>query len=188
LAIELAEEQLARYLAKEGVDSVGAMAGPRTAANEFWEAGNALKPSQFSRTQRRVWAAAIKKRMTDLGIPKDNIGIHGVVDESGEAFAPDGLTRGGNVPGKGISVHGNVIENWAGFPEWDAANIDDRIDAIIAHEWMEFNGGLTHLETVEAAPWSGLAITKKARELLVVMRKNGVPGALEAEWRKPISQ
>ena len=66
----------------------------------------------------------------------------------------------------GISVHGNVFDRWEGFDLWnDPSTTDwDRIDAIIAHEWSEFNG-LTHWETVELMPETKLAISPRAREL-----------------------
>ncbi len=172
LAIEATEESLARYLAREGTGSVGAMAGPKAAASAFWAAGE-VTPRVLTEAEQKAWRATIKNRMKELGIPKKNIGIRGIPGESGEAFTAEGVMRGSNVRGRGISVHGSVVEDWAGFPEWNKASIADRIDAIIAHEWMEFNE-LTHWETVELVTESKLPISKTAQDLLSVMRKHGL--------------
>ena len=172
LAVEAAEESVARYLAREGTGSGGAMAGPKAAASAFWTAGE-ITPRAFAEAERKAWTATIKGRMKELGIPNRNIGIRGIPGESGEGFTAEGVTRGSNVRGRGISVHGSVVEDWADFPEWNKASIADRIDAIIAHEWMEFNE-LTHWETVELVTESKLPISKNAQDLLAVMRKHGL--------------
>ncbi len=99
-----------------------------------------------------------------------------VGDENGKAFNETGRERGGNYRSspadryggeeRGISVHGNVFDRWERFDLWNdpSTTIWDRIDAIIAHEWSEFNG-LTHWETVELMPETKLAISPRAREL-----------------------
>lgn len=187
LAMELAAERAALYLAKwgaretaevVGTEIVGAMSGPKGGAGafwKFWKAGE-TEAKEFTKAQAKEWAATIKKRMQKLGIPKKNIGIRGIPGESGEAFTASGGARGANVRGRGISVHGNVMKDWEGFPEWNAADIADRIDAIIAHEWMEFSE-LSHFEVVELAvdrALQKLPITKKAQELLAAMRRKGL--------------
>jgi len=162
----------ARAEAKLAAAELGAMAGPKAAAKTaFWTAGE-IAPRAFTAAETKTWTAKIARRMRELGIPAKNIGIRGIPGESGEAFTAWGTSRGSNMRGLGISVHGSVEMNWAGFPEWNAATIDTRIDAIIAHEWMEFNE-LTHWETVELATESKLAITKEAKELLAAMQKQG---------------
>jgi hypothetical protein len=168
---------------------VGAMAGPRSAEikfADFWKSGE-IEPRTFSATEIKEWTARITKRMKQLGIPKDNIGIRGVPDESGTAFNPVGQARGTNVRGKGISVHGSVEQPWKDFPEWNDATIETRIDAVIAHEWMEFNQ-LTHWETVELAIETKLPISKEAKQLLLAMAKRGGQGSEEVlinEIRRP---
>jgi hypothetical protein len=171
MAVEMAEESVARYLAREGTGAVGGMAGPNAAASAFWKAGE-VTPRAFASAERRTLTDMIKSRMKTLGIPKENIGIRGIPGESGEAFTAEGTFRGGNVRGKGISVHGSVMEAWSGFPEWNKAILQDRIDAVIAHEWMEFNE-LTHWETVELGTESKLPISQNAKKLLGVMRGKG---------------
>jgi hypothetical protein len=86
----------------------------------------------------------------------------------------------------GISVHGNVFDPWEGFDLWnDPTTTDwDRIDAIIAHEWSEYNG-LTHWETVELMPETKLAISPRARELSRhMMKMAGEPEMAFTEFTK----
>jgi hypothetical protein len=188
LAMELAAERAALYLARwgtretmgiVGAEVAGAMSGPKGGTGAFWQFWKAgvTEAKEFAGSEAKQWTAVIKKRMKELGIPDKNIGIRGIYDESGEAFTAYGCQRGSNVRGRGISVHGNVMKDWEGFPEWNAAAIDDRIDAIIAHEWMEFSKELSHFEVVELATdrsFQRLRITKKAQELLAAMRRKGM--------------
>jgi hypothetical protein len=161
-----------------GAEVAGAMSGPKVASEskfwKFWRAG-VTTPKEFTATEVKEWTKVIKKRMLDLGVPEEHIGIRGLPGESGEAFSARLGDRGANCRGRGISVHGNVFDDWAGFPEWNAAKVTDRIEAIIAHEWMEFNE-LSHFEVVELAtgPLQELPITREAHELLVAMSKKGL--------------
>jgi len=116
-------------------------------------------------------------------------------DENGKAFNETGNTRGANVRDVdmdrwggiegGISVHGNVFERWEGFDLWNdpTTTVEDRIDAVIAHEWSEFNG-LSHLETVELVPETKLAIRPRARELLREMVPKGNSEMVRTEFTK----
>ncbi len=188
LAMDLAAERVALYFARwgaretvevVGAEVVGAMSGPKAGTGAFWKfwRAGATEAKEFTKAEAKKWTATIKKRMKDLGIPKENIGIRGIPGESGEAFTASGGTRGANVRSRGISVHGNVMKDWEGFPEWNAADIPDRIDAIIAHEWMEFSKELSHFESVELGlerNFQRLRITKKAQEILAAMRKKGM--------------
>jgi hypothetical protein len=86
----------------------------------------------------------------------------------------------------GISVHGNVFDPWEGFDLWNdpTTTIDDRIDAIIAHEWSEYNG-LSHWETVELMPETKLPIRPRARELnRYMMMMAGEPEMAFTEFTK----
>jgi hypothetical protein len=169
---------------------------------KFWEAGNVPPRRQFSADEAKQLNKRIADRMRELGIPKKNIGagskiippgaktpkgkVYPVADEFGDAFNASGRKRGGNVRSGpppeplyggaegGISVHGNVFDRWEGFDLWNAptTTVEDRIDAIIAHEWSEFNG-LSHWETVELAAETKLPIRPRARELLQEMAKWG---------------
>jgi hypothetical protein len=160
-------------------DEVGGMTGSKWARrfSAFWRTGEAT-PRAFSAAEVEAWTAKTAARMKQLGIPERYIGVRGIPDESGRAFTATGRMRGGNVRGQGISVHGSVENSWPNFPEWNKAGIDARIDAVIAHEWMEFND-LTHFETVELATESKLPISSEAKTLLEVMQKKGLgPGHL----------
>jgi hypothetical protein len=158
--------------AQEG--ALGGMAGSQWAHkfSAFWRTGEAT-PRLFSVAEVETWTAKIAARMKQLGIPEANIGVRGIAEESGKAFTATGTMRGGNLRGRGISVHGSVENPWPNFPEWNAASIDARIDAVIAHEWMEFND-LTHFETVELGPESTLPISPEGRKLLEATRKHGL--------------
>jgi hypothetical protein len=188
LAMELVAERAALLIAKwgtreaieiVGADVAGAMSGPKGGTGAFWNFWRAgvTEAKEFTKGEARQWTVTIKKRMKQLGVPDKNIGIRGIPDESGEAFNAWGCERGSNVRGRGISVHGNVLKDWDGFPEWNRAAISDRIDAIIAHEWMEFSKELSHFEVVELATdrsLQSLRITTKAQELLAAMRRKGM--------------
>jgi hypothetical protein len=162
--------------ATEATEEVGGMAGTRWARArkfaEFWKAGEAAPPV-FSAAQVDQKTAQIAARMKQLGIPERHIGIRGFPGESGKAFTPSGRLRGGNVRGRGISVHGSVESPWPGFKAWNEADIPTRTDAVIAHEWMEFND-LTHWETVELAEQSKLPISSEAKNLLKAMVEKGL--------------
>jgi hypothetical protein len=134
----------------------------------------------------------IKVRKYPPGKPKKMIGTSSIPGESGEAFNPAGIERGSNlrtvadqygVEEGGISVHGSVFNRWEGFDLWNNALVEDRIDAIIAHEWMEFNE-LSHWETVELIEQSKLRISEKAKELLKFMRTQGKPVTALTEFPK----
>jgi hypothetical protein len=155
----------------KAVEEAGAMAGPKASRTvSRIMKGAEVAPRKFTAAEARTLTAKIASRMKQLGIPEANVGIRGIADESGEAFTAWGRARGSNVRGKGISVHGSVDSAWTDFPEWNAASLDTRIDAVIAHEWMEFND-LTHFETVELATESKLPISPDAKKLLAAMAK-----------------
>jgi hypothetical protein len=159
----------------ESLEEAGAMAGRKSARGLSKIAkGAEAVPRKFTATETKALAEKITARMQRLGIPKENIGIPGFPNESGESFTAWGRTRGANVRGKGISVHGSVESNWPGFDAWNAASADDRIDAVIAHEWMEFND-LSHFETLELAEETKLPISQAAKDLLKEMKAAG-PG------------
>lgn len=187
-AIDLAVDQgakasldLAKLEARRTTEVVGWMAGRGATKDAFWAAGE-IAPREFTAAEKKAWTARIKTRMSQVGIPQKNIGIRGIPGESGEAFSASGSARGANVRTVvdeygaregGISVHGSVDMPWAGFPEWNAATIDTRIDAVIAHEWSEFNE-LSHFETVElVTKQTSLSISKEAKALLAAMQKKG---------------
>jgi hypothetical protein len=179
--------------------------------NAFWDAGKTPPKAiqGMSKDQVEAWNKKIAERMKKLGIPENNIGVKKRVydpvsgelqserpmiaaKENGDALNTSNYDRGGNMRSfrsadeheeLGISVHGNVFDDWPGFDLWNQSSVEDRIDAIIAHEWSEFNE-LTHWETVQAAPETNLAIRDRARELLRYMRVMGKPDLAITEFTK----
>jgi hypothetical protein len=158
------------------------------AGADLFRAGPARRPEEGR-------FLGIKVKKYPLGKPKKMIGTTNIPGDSGEALNPLGTTRGQNlrtiiedgvVHEGGISVHGSVFERWEGFDLWNDAStrIEDRIDAIIAHEWMEFNE-LSHWETVELIEQSKLRISKRAKELLKFMRTQGNPSKALTEFTRP---
>jgi hypothetical protein len=181
---------------------------------EFWKAGDRPPSRRFSIDEAKEWNTKIEKRMSELGIPKKNqgAGVKRIpppgekpppggskklpAGDEHKAFNETGSTRGGNYRSspadryggedRGISVHGNVFDRWEGFKLWnDPTTTDwDRIDAIIAHEWSEFNG-LTHWETAELVPETKLAISPRARQLSrQMMMMGGEPEMASMEFTK----
>jgi hypothetical protein len=166
-------------------------------------------PRQFGESQTKFWNDRIAGRMKELGIPEKNIGTKVkkfkvtksgnsgkkigesiLPEDSGGAFNPKGTERGSNVrtfvvDGEwhegGISVHGSVFQEWNGFKIWNEAANDDRIEAIIAHEWLEFNG-MTHEQAVLQFERSTLKISKKAKEILGYMKEQMMK---ELKLKKP---
>jgi hypothetical protein len=119
--------------------------------------------------------AAVERRMRALGIPEENIGIKGYPGRQ-RGYDPAEPQPGRNgrgdpeygVPG-GITAGRGILEkSWSGggrWRRWERARFSTRIDAVIAHEWLEF-GGLTHLEAAAAGPMTPLPISRGARRLL----------------------
>ena len=122
--------------------------------------------------------AVTRKRMRQLGIPEDKIGmIDPEFDFRIAAFHPIELDGGGVHPPTGrINLDaGNLYrELLAGKqpPEvlslWAKERLRHKFDAGIAHEHEE-GLGRTHLEAVREAPNTGLPITEEARHLLRVI-------------------
>jgi hypothetical protein len=198
LTLRESAERALRVGAMSGPEEAAARTAWEKLREAFWRAGDAPPKKVLGMTKQQVeeWNVKIAKRMKELGIPENNIGAkvtkydpntgkfigHAYTEgETGEAFVPSGGNRGRRLrtyvdkyehEEGGIAVHGNVFDDWEGFDLWNQSSVDDRIDAIIAHEWSEFSE-LTHWETVELAPDTQLAIRQRARELLKEMAKYG---------------
>jgi hypothetical protein len=211
-AREVAEAALRRG-AMSGPERAEARTAWAKLKREFWEAGNTPPMKKFTEDEAAKLNKQISDRMTELGIPKKNQGagirrlppkgekpppgtkgMQPFMDENGKAFNPTGSTRGGRMRSgsydpryggdeSGISVHGNVFNDWKGFELWNKSSVADRIDATIAHEWSEFNG-LSHWETVQVIPETKLAISQRAKELLRYMRMMGEPDVALTEFTK----
>lgn len=211
-AREAAEAALRRG-AMSGPERAEAKTAWQKLKQEFWDAGNVPPTRTFTEDQAATLNKQISDRMTELGIPKKNQGagirrlppkgekappgtkgMQPFMDENGKAFNPTGSTRGGRMRSgsfdpkyggneSGVSVHGNVFDDWKGFELWNKADVADRIDATIAHEWSEFTG-LSHWETVQVIPETKLAISPRAKEILRYMRMMGEPDIALTEFTK----
>lgn len=211
--LKTAAEAALRRGAMSGPARAEATTAWQKLTREFWDAGNTPPRRTFTEKQAANLNKEISDRMTELGIPKKNQGagirrlppkgekappgtkgMQPFMDENGKAFNPKGSSRGGNMRSgsydpryggeeSGISVHGNVYDDWKGFDVWNQSSVKDRIDATIAHEWNEFNG-LTHWETAQVVPETKLAISPRAKEILRYMRMMGEPEVALTEFTK----
>jgi RHS repeat-associated protein len=95
----------------------------------------------------------IERRMRQLGIPEERIGIRGnheyddvlrryterpetAFDISMETEAGSNYVNGADVGG--VNVGAGVFGRTTNWPEFNAASWRTRIDSVIAHEWLEF--------------------------------------------------
>lgn len=152
----------------------GAMAGEGVVTGRF--------PLPHEHTEM---AGMTNKRMAEL-VPKKNIGARGFT-KKGSGYTEYGDNFGGNVGGRhgGIWVEGSILRDRVDWSEWNQALRETRLDAVIAHEWIEFKlgGGNTyHALAREIGMNPGhprynelmLNITDKAKELLKTMPR--LPG------------
>jgi hypothetical protein len=118
-------------------------------------------------------STSVESRMRELGIPEKYRGIKGIREYNGRGYDQNMGDPGGNVGGQGIAVGAGVGRPWSGtgsWPEWDAASIPTRIDAVIAHEWLEFlmgGGNANHPDACVIGPLTDLPISEEARTLLL---------------------
>jgi len=118
-------------------------------------------------------STSVENRMRELGIPEKYRGIKGIGEYNGRGYDPNMPDPGGNVGDQGIAVGAGVTRPWSGpgsWPEWDAASIPTRIDAVIAHEWLEFlmgGGNRHHPDACVIGPLTDLPISQEARTLLL---------------------
>jgi hypothetical protein len=97
--------------------------------------------------------------MQELGIPTNVQGGFVLGNKVGGNVRP---SPGG--PGK-VWVDSGILKDAPHWPEWNAADLETRLDATIAHEWAEHQGA-THLGAVFTGQETVLKITEKARQLL----------------------
>lgn len=115
----------------------------------------------------------IETRMRELGVPDEAIGYSPHAGGSGRGFHPTARGRGSNLPHdpdsfmkSGIQVEGGFFESWDRLGDvWNRACSQDRVDAIIAHEYLEWQG-LSHAEALATGPLTDLPISDRARAIL----------------------
>ncbi len=122
----------------------------------------------------------VARRMLELGIPPEEIGSS---DPSRgiryAAFMPHERTGGGNVPGRRLTVDSGVLNldlfadlGPAVSSRWARSRLQDRLDAIIAHEHTKAAFG-DHQNAVDRAADTELPIREEARRLLRAIAKGG---------------
>ncbi len=126
---------------------------------------------------------AIGNRMRQVGIPDEMIGVDwwGVDPGPFVRYHPPRL--GGNIRvgrnGKpGINVDAAVFDADApkvgNLASWKSARLQDRIDAVIAHEYTEVlapQGVDFHIHALQHAENTALKITARARQILTEYRQ-----------------
>ena len=114
-----------------------------------------------------------RKRMRELGVPEDKIGVRRrELNYRRAAFLP-GERDGGGVTPDGINVDSGVLNPELNAeaigPEasslWARSRLRDRIDAVIAHEHEERIAG-SHDDAVFLAVGTPLPISNRARRIL----------------------
>lgn len=116
------------------------------------------------------------QRMLELGIDPDSIGssdlTHGIRHA---AFNPFEGTGGGNGPGGRLIVDSGIFNPNLHADlgkevsyRWEKSRLRDRLDAIIAHEYVEFLTS-SHAEAEACAAETDLPISDRARDLLRVI-------------------
>jgi hypothetical protein len=179
-ALKIVQREVAKVVAQNAQREAAA----------FWAAASAT-PRLFAEGEIGFWNRWITNRMRELGIPEKNIGTNikrfkggarlpgSAADEAPKPFNAAGTERGqnvrtvvvdGEVHEGGIEVHGSAFTDWSNFDLWNKSPNPDRIDAIIAHEWLEF-GGLTHEQAILQFERSTLNISPGAKQILGQMKQ-----------------
>jgi hypothetical protein len=111
----------------------------------------------------------LRRRMRELGIPKDQIGQP---DYGGDgrwrAFDPHEQQGGKNTTGVVVDsgvLNPELLKGKKGGRIWPKMRLKDRIDASIAHEYEELRTGGFHAKALKAAAKTELPISDEARRL-----------------------
>jgi RHS repeat-associated protein len=135
----------------------------------------------------------VAERMEEVGVPPDMIGnVQNPYEGPGAFVVRDPAVGGTNaLPGlpKAISVDTGVfLDNLVNTPSWRSASLEDRIDAVIAHEYTEVNTPpslyegtgdigkqieIRHNWSLMNASETPLNISDNARQLLREMAQSG---------------
>jgi hypothetical protein len=122
-----------------------------------------------------VGESYVRKRMRELGIPKDQIGQP---DYDGDgrwrAFDPREQKGGANTTGVVVdsgALNPELFQGKKGGRLYPKMRLRDRIDAIIAHEYEELHHEGSHAAALKAAPKTKLSISNEARRLCRAMAR-----------------
>lgn len=140
--------------------------------------GRPADPAEHAKLVAREWEEVIEaytqKRMRELGIPEHSIGAPDY-ERGGtrRAFLPNESKGGTNDFAGRLYVDSGVLNPALNAEEngpeaaslWIKSRLRDRIDAVIAHEYVE-GRGLPHDQVVERVGGTGLPISDNARRIL----------------------
>jgi RHS repeat-associated protein len=134
--------------------------------------------ADFANTNQDRLSKVIGNRMRHVGVPEEMIGIEYYGVDKGPFVRYDPPQLGGNIRvgtnGKpGINVDPAVFDanapKMGNLPSWKSARVQDRIDAVIAHEYTEVlapQGVDFHIHALKNAENTPLKISDRARQIL----------------------
>jgi hypothetical protein len=134
--------------------------------------------ADFANRYQGLLSRMIGRRMRQVGVPHEMIGVEWYGVDQGPFVRYDPPQLGGNIrmgtSGKpGINVDAAVLDTNApkmgNLPAWRTARWQDRIDAVIAHEYTEAlapNGVDFHIHAIMNAENAPLKISDRARQIL----------------------
>jgi hypothetical protein len=141
------------------------------------------KVTDFADRYQVPLSRAIGNRMRRVGIPDEMIGVAWWKVDPGPFVRYQPPQLGGNIRagynGKpGINVDPAVFDENApkvgNLPSWKSARLQDRVDAVIAHEYTEAlapNGVDFHIHALKSAENTPLTISDSARQILKEYRQ-----------------
>lgn len=123
---------------------------------------------------------AVAERMTELGIPDDQIGMPD--DQRGiqwAAFHPLGREGGYNSPDGRLVVDSGLFNfdllrkdyGEEAAKMFADSDVTSRLDAIVAHEYEECRHAGSHVAALKRAPVTELPITDRARQIVMAMER-----------------
>jgi hypothetical protein len=134
----------------------------------------AIHAQRVAREWEDVAESYVKRRMKEQGIPHDMIGAgdayRGIPPR---AFVADERTGGSITTGITINsgcLNPDLLKGGKGGRLWPKARPQDRIDAIIAHEWEE-SKTVDHVAALKAGAKTELPVTEGARRILKAMAR-----------------
>jgi hypothetical protein len=134
--------------------------------------------ADFANRYQEPLSRTIGQRMRQVGVPEEMIGIEWYGVDKGPFVRYDPPQLGGNIRagtnGKpGINVDPAVFDanapKMGNLPSWKSARLQDRIDAVIAHEYTEAlapHGLDFHIHALTNAETTSLKISDRARQIL----------------------
>ncbi len=129
----------------------------------------AAHASQVAQEWEDVAEGYVRRRIKELGISDNQIGQP---DYGGDgrwrAFDPYTKTGGSNTTGVVVNsgvLNPELLKGKQGGRIWPKMRLEDRIDAIIAHEYEELRAGGRHVVALMAAAKTELPVSAEARRL-----------------------